>query len=175
MSQPNRSGSDSDNAEAKLGRGMLYFGWLIALALLAFAFSGMEKSRHNPNSNLDLNGQKEVILKKNDYGHYIFTGLANGAEVDFLLDTGASSVVFTEQQARELGLKKGLRHRVNTANGEISVYTTQIDRLQIGPIVLRNVPAEINPHMDTEALLGMTALGELEWSQSGDTLTIRQP
>ena len=170
--------SDSDqspNANAKLGRGMLYVGWFIVLAILAFVFSGVEESKNNPNSNLEQDDSGEVVLERNAYGQYIFTGLANGQEVDFLLDTGASSVVFTEKQAEKLGLKRGIRHRVNTANGEIWVYSTHVERLQIGSIVLRNVTAQINPHMDVEALLGMTALGELEWSQRGDTLTIRQP
>lgn len=171
MSEPN----DSAKAEAKLGRVMLYVGWFIVLAILAYMFSGVEKSKVNPNRDLDQSGSGEVILEQNAYGQYIFTGLANGQEVDFLLDTGASSVVFTEKQAEKLGLKRGIRHRVNTANGEIWVYSTHVERLQIGSIVLRNVTAQINPHMDVEALLGMTALGELEWSQRGDTLTIRQP
>lgn len=167
--------NDRPNADAKLGRGMLYVGWFIVLAILAYMFSGVEKSKINPNRDLDQNGSREVVLEQNVYGQYIFTGLANGQAVDFLLDTGASSVVFTEQQAEKLGLKKGTRHRVSTANGEIWVYSTQLDRLQIGSIVLRDVQAEINPHMDVEALLGMTALRDLEWSQRGDSLTIRQP
>ena len=164
-------------ADSQLGRGMLYAGWILVLMTLAFFFADFEKSKQNPNRNLQgtAGNVNEVILQKNAYGHYVFTGLANGKEVEFLLDTGASRVVFTEKQAAELGLEKGFRMRVNTANGEIWSYSTQLDRLEIGSIVLYDVVASINPHMEVEALLGMTALGDLEWSQRGDQLTIRQP
>lgn len=168
---------EHQQAETRLGRLMLYVGWVLVLAVLVFFFSDFEKFRSNPNQNPSSRSgsANEVVLQKNDYGQYIFTGLANGKKVEFLVDTGASSVVFTEKQAEELGLRKGTRYRVNTANGETWAYSTRLDRLQIGSIVLNDVVASINPHMDVEALLGMTALGDLEWSQSGDQLTIRQP
>lgn len=170
MEEENREG------EKRIGRGMLYVGWILILALLVWVFSDFEESRLNPNRNLSASATttNEVVLQKNIYGHYLFTGLANGKEVDFLLDTGASSVVFTEKQANELGLKKGFRMEVSTANGNISVYTTQLKTLRIGSIVLYDIEAAINPHMDGDALLGMSALGDLEWSQRGDQLTIRQ-
>lgn len=171
----------NNKAESRLGRVMLYVGWVLVLVVLVSLFSDFELSRINPNRNLSDNdssgfgGTNEVVLEKNTYGHYVFTGLANGKEVDFLLDTGATRVVFTERQATELGLEKGQRMRVSTANGDTWSYSTRLDSLQIGPIVLYDVQASINPSMEVEALLGMTALGNLEWSQIGDQLTIRQP
>ena len=164
-----------EQAESRMGKWMLYGGWLMALAVLTMIFSDFEISQTNPNRAPWSNGAEEVVLEKNRYDHYVFTGTVNGEDVDFLVDTGATQVVFTEAQARRLGLEKGQRYRVNTANGESWAYSTHIDRLTIGPIVLDDVPAAIAPNLASEALLGMSALSGLEWSQSGDQLTIRIP
>ena len=166
--------SDEQQAESRMGRFMLYGGWLMALAVLTLIFSDFEISRNNPNRDLPTSGEAEVVLKKNRYGHYVFTGTANGKEVEFLLDTGATNVVFTEAQAEKLGLKKGTRYRTNTANGESWSYSTRVDVLTIGSIKLYDVQASIAPNLEIEALLGMSALGDLDWSQSGDQLTIRR-
>lgn len=167
--------SPSNDPEKRFGKSMLYVGWLMVLGILVYIFSGFEENRRNPNQNIQIGSDsRSVILEKNAFGHYLFTGLANNQEVEFLLDTGATSIVFTETQARRIGLQKGFPLRVNTANGEINVYSTKLSELKIGSILLRNIDAVINPHMDGEALLGMSALGELDWTQSGDTLTIRQ-
>ena len=166
---------NEQQAETRLGRWMLYGGWLMVLVVLTLIFSDFEISQNNPNRDPISSGAREVVLEKNRYDHYVFTGKVNGEDVDFLVDTGATQVVFTESQARKLGLKKGQRCRVNTANGESWSYATKIDTLAIGPIVLRDVSAAIAPNLEAEALLGMSALSGLEWSQSGDRLTIRIP
>ena len=64
-----------------------------------------------------------------------------------------------------------------TANGDITVYRTTLDRLRIGPLTLRNVRASINPNMraDDEILLGMSALKHLELITRDGVLTLRQP
>lgn len=167
---------NTGEAETRVGKGMLYVGWIIALAVLVFIFSDFEDSRRNPNKNLTSGSSAtdEVVLQQNNYGQYLFTGLANGKEIDFLVDTGAYGVIFTEKQANELGLEKGFEIEVRTANGDTYAYSTRLEKLQIGPIELYDVLAAIQPNMEGEALLGMSALGELEWSQRGNELTIRQ-
>ena len=159
------------------GRGMLYAGWLIVLAILVFFLGDWEQGQSNPNRDLsgsERGGVREVVLERNRYGHYILDAQVNGSDVTFLLDTGATDLVFTEPQARELGLTRGLKYWVSTANGDIQVFRTTVDQLRIGNIVLHNLNASINPHMDGEALLGMSALVDLEWSQRGNQLFIRQ-
>jgi len=63
----------------------------------------------------------------------------------------------------------------NTANGQVQVRATRINTLQLGPITLYNLEASINPGMDgNEILLGMSALKQIEFSQKGKFLTLRQ-
>nr|WP_136251154.1 TIGR02281 family clan AA aspartic protease [Ningiella ruwaisensis] len=160
-----------------MGVWMLVAAWIIVFGLLIAYFSGMLDKQYNPNqspqSKVSQQGV-EVILKRNRQGHYVTSGLINGKEVTFLLDTGATSVSIGAHLRDYLGLQPGQRFQALTANGPVTVAYTNINELQIGDIRLLNVDANLNPGLRSdEILLGMSALKHLEWSQRGDTLTIR--
>jgi aspartyl protease family protein len=62
-----------------------------------------------------------------------------------------------------------------TANGLITVYNTIIPVMNIGPLVIRNVEANINPaSQGSGILLGMSALKDMEILHSNGVLTITQ-
>ncbi len=159
------------------GRGMLIAAWIIGLALLTWAFGLWEERKENPNRSPEsrmVNGVQEVILERNRSGHYVATGHINGEEALFLLDTGATDVVVSQDLANRAGLRSGARQIAQTANGRIEVRATRLDRLELGSIELRDVSASINPSMGgQQVLLGMSALGQVEFSQQGDRLTLR--
>jgi len=114
-------------------------------------------------------------LQRNRFNHYVASGLINNTPVVFLLDTGATDVAVPAGLAERLGLKAGVARNAITANGIVQVYDTRIESLQLGSIQLENVRASINPGMSgNEILLGMSALKDLEFSQSGSTLTLKQ-
>jgi len=168
-----------EQALGRMGRGMLYLAWLVALALLTWYFQFREEAARNPNSApqsaLLADGTREVVLQRNDGNHYVATGHINGVAVNFLLDTGATLVVVPERLARRLGLEAGVPGIARTANGDVRTYFTRIARLELGNIVLENVRASISTgeSMD-EVLLGMSALGQLELLQRGAELRLRQ-
>jgi aspartyl protease family protein len=158
---------------------MRYLTWLIALALLTMLFNNWLDKQQNPNAalasvNVDID--TPVILKRNRQGHYIASGLVNEQPVVFLLDTGATVISIPEKVAERMELKKGPAVRVGTANGSIKVYSTVLESVQLGHIVLKNVRGHINPFMNGQtALLGMSFLKHLELQQSGDTLKLNIP
>ena len=161
----------------KMGKGMLIIAWLIGLALLTFLFDDQLAKQFNPNANpasSSHSGVAEVRLKQNRAGHYVSGGGINGQPVIFLLDTGATQVSIPMHLAEQLGLKKGRASWVQTANGTVEVAQTRIQRLTIGDIQLTDVAAHLNPGMQSEQiLLGMSALKQLEFSQKGDWLVLR--
>ncbi|MCW8963588.1 MAG: TIGR02281 family clan AA aspartic protease [Gammaproteobacteria bacterium] len=173
--------NDKEAQETRqVGRHMMLLAWIIALALLAYFFSGVLDRQHNPNqrvqSSVNEQGRHEVILTRNRQGHYVSNGFINNQPVVFLLDTGATVVSVPEGTARRLGLKAGATSYANTANGTITTYATRLDSIGIGSIQLNNVAAHINPYMSgEEILLGMSFLKKLELIQRGNTLTLRQP
>jgi len=161
----------------KTGQGMMTVGVVLGMVILTFFFGGVEENQRNPNSDptsLIFSESIEVPLKRNRQGHYLLVGQINGEDVEFLLDTGATDVVVPERTARRLGLPYGIRGRAMTANGPVTIYQTRIDELHLGKIRLTNIDASINPSMEGAILLGMSALGQIEFSQQADTLTLKQ-
>ncbi len=164
----------------KLGKTFVWFAWIIALALLVFLFQDVLDQQYNPNSKPEMrltsSGQAEVILDQNRQGHYVARGMINDTPVTFLLDTGATQVSIPAHIAEQLGLIAQGSYRVQTANGTITVYKTEIAQLSLGNIFLYNVAAHINPAMKAdEILLGMSALKRVDFQQTGKQLILRDP
>ena len=162
----------------KIGQGMFVTAFLLGIALLTVFFGDVEKRQRNPNQDPEsvmLANSVEVDLKRNRQGHYVVPGAINNHPVELLLYTGATDVVVPEALADRLGLRRGRAGRARTANGTVTVYETNINQLAIGDIQLSNVRASINPSMPPPAiLLGMSALGRVEFVQSGNSLTLKQ-
>ena len=165
-------------ATPKLGKGMLYMAWVLALGLITWGFQGWLENARNPNRQpASVTGAdgSEVRLLRNRYGHYHANGSINDQAVEFILDTGATEVAVPGLLEQSLGLVRGPAMQVWTANGNATVYATRIDNLRLGDIELRNVRAQISPSLDIDqVLLGMSVLQYLDFSQQGDTLTLKQ-
>jgi aspartyl protease family protein len=154
--------------------------WLLLLGATTLLFNSILDDINNPNQQLSISvnesGQQEIILERNKYGHYIATGMINGHSVEFLLDTGATLVAIPEHIADRINLKKGQRFQSQTANGNSLSYSTKVDSLSLGGIVMTNVPASISSGMKfDEILLGMSFLKHLQLTQQGKTLKISVP
>jgi aspartyl protease family protein len=119
-----------------------------------------------------------VEVARGSGGSFSVTMQVNGARVPMVLDTGASAVVLTHEAARAAGLPlEVLTYSVNvdTANGRARAAPVTLDRLSIGGITERSVPALIaQPGQLRTSLLGMTFLNRLEsWEVRGDRLLLR--
>ena len=175
---PDNNQNENDST-SNFGRYFTWVAWLIALVLLAMGFQELLENQWNPNKQPDVymasDGTAEVHLQQNRHGHYLTRGDINGQEVTFLLDTGATQVSIPQRVAAKLNLSKFGSYRVQTANGSVFVYQTTIDELRIGNIFLYNVAANINPAMQSdEILLGMSALKQVEFRQTGKQLILRE-
>lgn len=158
---------------------MLIAGFVLALIGLTMFFNGILDRQVNPNqrpqSRIDGSGVREVVLQRNRQGHYVSNGQINGVAVQFLLDTGATDVALPLKIAQQANLVPGLEGQAFTANGTTLVYDAHIDKLQLGSITLHDIDASIVPNMRGETiLLGMSALQQIEFTQRGSTLTLRQ-
>lgn len=162
-----------------LGQAMLVLSFALGLLALTFGFDGWLDNQTNPNrrpqSTETSTGVREVVLERNRQGHYVSSGQINGVTVTFLLDTGATDVAVPTAVAVDAGLERGFIRRAATANGVVSVYSTRIDELRLGNIILHDIDASITPSIGGDTiLLGMSALQRVEFTQRGSTLTLRQ-
>ncbi|MDG2141681.1 MAG: TIGR02281 family clan AA aspartic protease [Gammaproteobacteria bacterium] len=168
-----------DNPGRNTGTGMLILSFTIALIALTVFFDDLLKDQLNPNRNPDtrdlITGGQEVVLQRNRQGHYIAAGKINDIPVTFLVDTGATDVAIPSNIANQAGLSRGRATQAATANGLVTVYSTKVDSLVLGNILLHDIDASITPTMFNDTiLLGMSALKHFDFSQSGPQLTIRQ-
>lgn len=119
-----------------------------------------------------------VEIARGRGGDFALNAEINGMRVAMVLDTGASAVVLTHEAARAAGLPlEMLSYTVNvdTANGRTRAASVTLDRIGIGGVVERSVPALIaQPGQLKVSLLGMTFLNRLEsWEVRGDRLILR--
>ncbi|MDR2308731.1 MAG: TIGR02281 family clan AA aspartic protease [Paucimonas sp.] len=162
----------------RAGKVLMIVAWAAAMFLATRFFGQWEARQQNPNGVVQStqgDGYIEVRLLSNGQGHFVADGSINGRVVHFMLDTGATDVAIPEALARDLDLERGAPVTLSTANGRTEGYRTRLDSLLLGDIHLRNVRALVVPGLDGEAvLLGMSALKQLEFTQRGGTLSLRQ-
>lgn len=99
-------------------------------------------------------------------GHYYARAEINGRPLDVMVDTGASMVALTYEDAEQAGLRlrpSDFTARVSTANGMAAVAPVTLDRVSIGRITVRNVRAAVCERGRLEkTLLGMSFLSRLD-------------
>jgi aspartyl protease family protein len=110
--------------------------------------------------------------------HFRIDALVDGQPLRFLLDTGASAVVLSRQDAIRLGFvpeRLSYTQIFETANGRTRGAPVRLKEVSIGPIRFTDVPASVNEGALGESLLGMRLLEQLSSIEiKNDTLLIRQ-
>jgi aspartyl protease family protein len=109
---------------------------------------------------------REVRLRANESGHFVFKAAVNERLASFVADTGATLVVLTYEDAERLGLSPrslDFSAPVQTANGISYVAPVTLDRVRVEDITIRDVPAAIAARgvLGTN-LLGMSFLSRLK-------------
>ncbi|NBN78117.1 TIGR02281 family clan AA aspartic protease [Microvirga tunisiensis] len=120
-----------------------------------------------------------VLVVRDPSGHFQIKGDVNGTPVRFLVDTGASAVVLTREDARRSGIdvdSLSFTVPVSTANGRTMVAPTRIDDLRLADIRLGDVRTFVAQEGSLEtSLLGMSALSRLSsWTVEGDRLVLNR-
>ncbi len=121
----------------------------------------------SPVSSMSVDGRNQVMLIRGRDGQFAATGSVNGEGIEFLVDTGASAVVLTHEDAIRSGIDvQGLSYDipVSTANGRTSAARVTLGSLAIGDLERQRVPAMVaRPGNLGVSLLGMSFLNTL-WS-----------
>ena len=117
-------------------------------------------------------------ITKSADGHFWAEAMVNGHAVRFLVDTGASAVALTGDDARRLGFDPaGLNYgyAVQTANGEARAARVTLPSIAIAGVRVDNVDAFVIDHGLETSLLGMTYLGRLSRIEATPTALILRP
>jgi len=110
-------------------------------------------------------GAHELVLGQDAGGGYSVIGAVNGQKINFTINTGASDIVLSPQDAARLGVdvaKLDFARHFETANGDGLGAGYTASSLAVGPITMTNVPMSINRAPMGTSLLGMTFLQRLK-------------
>ncbi|MDE2330942.1 MAG: TIGR02281 family clan AA aspartic protease [Bradyrhizobium sp.] len=121
--------------------------------------------------------KRVVRIQRGQSGEFALLARINGVNAPMVIDTGATSVVLTYETAKAAGLPLELLDYdvdVETAGGHTKAARLTLDRLAIGQLVERSVPALVVPHGQMKTnLLGMSFLDRLEsWEVHADRLML---
>lgn len=118
----------------------------------------------------------EATLRREQDGHFYANVRVNGGEYRFLVDTGASIVALTGEDAQAMGLQwdeATLRTIGRGASGDVRGVPVMLDSVEINGIEKHGVQAAIIPVGLDTSLLGQSYLGQLRNVDiSGDAMTL---
>jgi len=161
--------------------------WILAFLLVpavgaVFAYKDPKRATITKDTVLDSWRQREptfgVQIPRSSSGEFAVQTRINGVAAPMVVDTGATSVVLTYETAKAVGIPLELLEYnidVQAASGHTKAAWLWIDRLTIGKLVERSVPALVVPHgMMKTNLLGMSFLDRLDgFEMRADQLMLR--
>jgi aspartyl protease family protein len=157
---------------------------LVAAGLAVVAYKDPERVARASDSVSDFirdhaaPSSRAVQIPRSQNGEFALRARINGVTAPMVVDTGATSVVLTYETAKAAGLPLELLDYnvdVETAGGHTKAARLTLNRLAIGKLVERSVPALVVPHGQMKTnLLGMSFLDRLEsWEVRSDHLMLR--
>ena len=117
-----------------------------------------------------------IVLPMGSGGHFSTAGSINGKQVNFLVDTGATSVALSQSEANRIGLewKRGRPGLSQTANGTVPVYTVNLTSVRVGDVEIANVAAVVLPSDMPVVLLGNSFLNRFNMRRDNDVMRLEK-
>jgi aspartyl protease family protein len=118
----------------------------------------------------------KIVLTAGSGGHFTTQGAINGRAVQFVVDTGATSVAMSMQEAERLGIdyRKGQLGRSSTANGIVTSYMVRLASVRIGDVEVYDVEGNIVPANMPVILLGNSFLTRFQMTRHNDQLVLER-
>ena len=160
-------GSVLVSRRGELGRVFRQAGvWLlIFVGVVALVTSWQDIRQSSQSRSFQKSENGSIIIPKEVDGHYHLTLTINDREIDFLVDTGASDVVLTRQDAARVGFdpdRLDYWGTANTANGTVRLATVRLETVRLGDILDENIRASVNYAPMEKSLLGMRYLSRFD-------------
>jgi len=134
--------------------------WVIIFSCFVAGYGfWQDKIEQKPFNAVD--NSSDIAVKMNEDGHFHTTVLVNGVELKFLIDTGATHIVLTKEDARKIDYdisKLIFWGKSNTANGVVKTAPIRLRSIKIGQYADTNILAYINEGVMRQSLLGMSFL-----------------
>lgn len=159
----------------QLARGLISWGLIIVGLMAGYGLWQDMGGQFTPRQSVAAGG--EVTLPRAADGHYYVTLKVSGTAVEFMVDTGASTVVLSQDDARKLGIDPaGLVYlgRAQTANGLVRTARVMLEDVVLGGFEDPKLAAYVNDGEMDGSLLGMDYLGRFQIEIAGDKMILRR-
>ncbi|ART48732.1 retropepsin-like aspartic protease family protein [Acidovorax carolinensis] len=119
---------------------------------------------------------RRVVLTADSRGHFVNSGTINGSTMQYMVDTGASTVAIGRPDADRMGLKylSGQPVRMSTANGVAQGWRMKLDSVRIGDVEVFGVEAIVTPQPMPFVLLGNSFLTEFQMTRTNDQMVLEK-
>lgn len=121
-------------------------------------------------------GGSKIVLSAGNGGHFMTLGSINGKAVQFMVDTGATTVAMGAAEAQRMGLDytTGKPVRMNTANGQTLGYLLTLNSVRVGDVEVFNVDAIVSPQAMPFVLLGNSFLTRFSMRRDNDQMVLER-
>ena len=120
------------------------------------------------------NNSRSLVIKAGNGGHFEVEARVDGRRID----TGASQIALRESDAARLGIHptpRDYKVKIHTANGIGRAALVQLRMVEVGNIVVRDLPALVSPDEALGVnLLGMSFLSRVRWTHERGKLILEQ-
>lgn len=117
-----------------------------------------------------------IVLTAGDGGHFLAAGSINGKSVQFMVDTGATTVAMGSAEAKRMGIDytTGKPIRMSTANGQALGYLLTLNSVRIGDVEVQNVEAIVSQQSMPYVLLGNSFLTRFSMRRDNDQMVLER-
>jgi aspartyl protease family protein len=123
----------------------------------------------------DTTSSNKIVLPLGSGGHFMAQGSINGKPIQFMVDTGATSIAMGISDAKRIGIdyQKGQLIRMGTANGVAQGWRVKLSSVRIGDVEVFEVDAVVGPEMPF-ALLGNSFLSRFSMNRTSDQMVLER-
>ncbi len=115
-----------------------------------------------------------IVLTESGGGHFMTPGQINGRAVQFMVDTGATTIAMSTQDAERAGIayKTGQAVRLSTANGDSMGYRIKLNSVRVADVEIYDVDAVVTPQPMPAMLLGNSFLTRFQMRRENSLMTL---
>ncbi len=119
---------------------------------------------------------RELVMTAGPGGHFTAQGSINGKPARFMVDTGATLVSLSRDDALRIGLDlSGAQAGTSqTANGPVPIQIVMLSSVRVGDLELTNVGAAVVPQPMPMILLGNSFLSRLQMRRDNDVMRLER-
>jgi aspartyl protease family protein len=121
-------------------------------------------------------GGSRIVLPVSSGGHFMSQGTINGRSVNFMLDTGATTVALSAADAQRIGLdySQGQPVRMNTANGVAQGWRVRLNSVRVGDVEVYDVDAIVSQQPMPFVLLGNSFISRFSMRRDADQMVLEK-